>query len=394
MVPDFQTSMKIIRESNTSFLALLAALKSFLTEDTEITVTCNGELVTLPSLPAVIRAYQGGSFDSITLKDGASVLTLSNDNGALKVSGSNGLANIEVAKVLASVVAGSTVTQLNATDCVIDSIQGPTSIDVGTISVQDLIAGTLEASYLVLQGLNTSSLDANSLTADTAHIRQMFIDPGNASYLFYVPGGSPYNYSPSNYVFVDTHVGNTAYKFWKCLGLSSPAKDPKTYGFYAKPSNGVPIAAPDAKYLQGNYAIDNTAIDNVGIAALGAYSRNNVTYTGVKFLGTPFYAVQSWPVSIYGDGPAAEGYGMAFLQEIAPNDEGKVFYFRTGGKPWRIARALTVVYPSSVATEPSTASLSTYMDVPAYTCLRLRMSRSVSIAANGTVTAINCLELV
>ena len=394
MVPDFQTSMRIIRESNASFLSLLVALKSFLTEDTEVTITCNGSPVALPSLPAVIRAYQGGDFDSITLKNGPNTLTLSNDGGALKVSGSDGLANIEVAKVIASTIAGSTVTQLNATDCTIDSIQGPTAIDVSSISVQDLAVGTLQAMYLTLQGLNAGSLYADTLTAGAAHIGQTYISPGNVSHLFYVPGGSPYNYSAGNYVFADVAVSGTTYKFWKCLGLSGPAKDPRTYGFYAKPAGSAPISAPDAKYLEGDYSVDATPIDNVGVAALGAYGRNNITYTNVKFLNVPFYAAQSWPVAIFGEGPAAAGYGMAFLQEIAPNDEGKVFYFRTGGKPWRIARVLTTVYASATATEPSTASLSAYIEVPAYTCLRLRMSRSISVASNGLVTATNRLELV
>lgn len=394
MVPDFQTSMKIIRESNQSFLSLLVALKSFLTEGTEVSVACNGETVTLPSLPAVIRAYQGGNFDSITLKSGSSVLTLSNDGGALKVSGTDGLANLQVAKVISSAIAGSTVTQLSATDCTIDSIQGGTALSVASISVQDLVVGTLRAGYLVLQGLSAGSLSADSFTASSAHIGQVFANPGDVNNLFYVPGGSIYNYSPSNYVFADVSVGGTSYKFWKCLGLSSPAKDPKTYGLYAKPSNGVPIPAPDAKYLQGEYSIDGTEIDNVGIAALGAHGRGTITYSNVKFLGTPFFAVQSWPVAIYGEGPTAVGYGMAFLQEIAPNDEGKVFYFRTGGKPWRIARVLTVTYPSAATAEPSTASLSHYQEVPAYTCLRLRMSRTVSVAPDGSVTAANRLELV
>lgn len=394
MVPDFQTSMKIIRESNESFLSLLVALKSFLTEDTEVSIACNGETVVLPSLPAVIRAYQGGDFTSITLKSGSSVLTLSNDDGALKVSGTDGLANLQVAKVLASTIAGSTVTQLNATDCTIDSIQGTTALSVTSISVQDLVVGTLNASYLIVQSLSAGALDASSITASSAHIGQVFVNPGNVCNLFAIPGGGAYNYSPSNYVFEDTTVGGTSYRFWKSLNLSSPAKDPKTYGFYSKPAGNIPMAAPDAKYLQGDYSLDGTEIDNVGIAALGARASGNITYSNVKFLGTPFYAVQSWPVAIFGEGPTAAGYGMAFLQEIAPNDEGKVFYFRTGGKPWRIARVLTVTYPNGTASEPSTASLGAYMDVPAYTCLRLRLSRVTATTANDSVVATNRLELV
>lgn len=386
--------MKIIRESNATFLSLLVALKSFLTADTEVTITCNGEPVTLPSLPAVIRAYQGGNFSSITLKSGANVITLSNDNGALKVSGPDGLADVEATKVIASTIVGSTVTQLDAMDCTIDSIQGATSIDVGTISVQDLVAGTLQAGYLALQSLNAGSLEAKSLTAGAAHVGQVYIRPGNINQVFYAPGGGPYNYAASNYVFADVPVGGASYKFWRCVGLSGPAKDPRTYGFYAKPSNGLPIAAPDAKYLQGGYALDSTPIDNVGIAALGAYGHSSISYTDVLFLGTPFNAVQSWPVALYGDGTMAAGYGMAYLQEVAPDDEGKVFYFRTGRKPWRIARALTVTYASGSATTPSSASLGSYVDIPAFTCLRLRMSRAASTGADGTVTAINRLELV
>lgn len=395
MVPDFQTSMKIIRESNDSFLSLLKSLKSFLTENTTITVTCNGEPVTVPSLPAVIRAYQGGEFTSIILRSGSDYITLADHNGALRVGRGSQLASVEVAKVVSSIISSSTVEQLSATDCSIDSIQGSTDLSVTSISVQALAAGTLQASYLTLQSLSTGSLEATgSFTTSAAHLGQTYINPGNVKHMFYIPGGSPYNYKLANYVFANVSVGGTSYVFWKCLNLASPAKDPTTYGFYAKPANNAPLSAPDAKYLQGDYVAVTQPIDNVGIAALGAYGHNTITYTNVKFLKTPFYAVQSWPVAFYGEGPTAAGYGMAFLQEIAPTDEGKIFYIRTGGKPWRIARVLTVTYPSATATEPSSASLSTYIDIPEYTCLRLRMTRAVSTATSGVVTATNRLELV
>lgn len=394
MVPDFQTSMRVIRESNQAFLGLIMQLRSFLTADTEITVTVGGEPVTLPSLPAVIRAYRGGAFDSITLKSGSDVLTLSTEDGALKVSGPSGLASIEVDKVVASQIASSTVQSLRATSCTIDALNASAALNVGTISVQDLILNALTVSYLSLQSLSTQSLTATSLTADKLTVGQMYVNPGNVKHLFYVPGGSPYNYAASNYVFVDATVGGAKYKFWKCIGLSGAAKDPTTYGFYAKPANNVPLLAPDAKYLQGEYSIDATGVDNIGIAALGAYGNQSITYTAAKFLKTPFNAVQSWPVALYGEGPAAAGYGMGFLQEIAPADEGKIIYFRTGGKPWRIARVLSLTYPSASAQEPSAGSLGSYMEVPVYTSLRLRLSRATSTTTSGTVEVTNRLELV
>lgn len=394
MVPDFQTSMRVIRESNQSFLDLIMQLRSFLTADTEITVTVGGEPVTLPSLPAVIRAYRGGAFDSITLKSGSDVLTLSTEDGALKVSGPNGLASIEVDKVVSSQVVSSTAQSVNATSCTIDALNASAALNVGTISVQDLILNALTVSYLSLQSLSTRSLEATTLTVDKITMGQMYISPGNVKDLFCVPGGSPYNYAASNYVFADASIGSTKYKFWKCVGLSGAAKDPTTYGFYAKPANNVPMLAPDAKYLQGDYAANSTEVDNIGIAALGAYGNRNITYTNVKFLNTPFDVVQSWPVALYGEGPTAAGYGMGFLQEIAPADEGKVMYFRTGGKSWRIARVLSLTYPSTSAAEPSTGSLGSYFEVPPYTSLRLRLSRSTSTAASGTVEVTNRLELV
>lgn len=394
MVPDFQTSMRVIRESNQSFLGLIMQLRSFLTADTEISVTVGGETVTLPSLPAVIRAYRGGAFDSITLKNGNGVLTLSAEDGALKVLGPDGLAPIEVDKVVSSQVAGSTVQSLDAESCTIDALNASAALNVGTVSVQDLVLNALTVSYLTLQSFSAQSLSVASLTVGQLDIGQMYISPREVKNLFFLPGGSAYNYAASNYVFEDVTVEGTKYKFWKCLGLTGAAKDPTTYGFYEKPAGGTPVPAPGAKYLWGDYALNTTGVDNIGIAALGAYGRANITYTSPKFLRVPFNVAQSWPVALYGDGPIAAGHGMGFLQEIAPNDEGKVMYFRTGGKPWRIARTLSLTYPSTTALVPSSGSLGDYFDVPVYTSLRLRLSRAVVVTTSGTVEVTNRLELV
>lgn len=394
MVPDFQTSIKIIRESNESFLSLLVSLKQFLTAETEITVSCNGESITVPSLPAVIREYRGGNFDSITLRNGSGTITLANAGGALKVTGPNGLANIEAAKVLASTIASSSVTSMSAVNCTIDSLNSGATLSATTMSVQNLALSALQVAYLTLQDLSVNKLDAGSISADKLTIGQMYIDPQDIKHMFYIPGGSVYNYSSSNYKFIDYTVGSTSYKFWQCLDLPSSCKDPSTYGFYAKPSNSTPIAAPDAKYLQGNYSEDLTSIDNVGVAALGASGTGNITYSNTLFLNTPFSYVQSWPVPIYGSATAAANIGMAFLQEIRPNDKGKVFYFRTGGKSWKISRVLSLHYDSSGAAAPSSGSLGQVIEVPPYTTLRLRMDRISVTNSSGSVDVTNRLELV
>lgn len=412
MVPDFQTSMKLIRESNQDMVSLIQALRQFLSQRGTITITAGGNTYTLPTLPEIIAQYKGGNFDEIILRDGDNELHLSNMNGHLLITDSQGhLAPIEVSTLKFSTISDCVLAAVSVTNCNIDNFEAANGVTANKASVQNLTVNAYKGTSASFKTLVANILAVDYAAMQKLEVRRMIFNPRDPVDVFADAFG-PYDYSSNNALFEPVsgfarYVCNPAY--------TQSRKSPESMGFVELPldSGRRLLLAPDMVTFQGNTEYDDYANGDAGKIAncwcmgtgpSGTVSMPNTVWpvrVGFDSNDGPitFGHILGWPIRSYSGNTANDPSipagarstkGTIFLHEISAADIGRIIYIRTLGNSWRINRRLTARYYDGAHYSDA---LDMEYRIPPYTCLRLRLNRVAEVVDSHYTLYHNVLEL-
>lgn len=373
--PDFSTALRIIRESNADFMALVSQIRDFLTTDKELTFTLGNETIVVKGLLALINAYRNGQFVSVTIDGGSSKVVLSMDaDGNLRVEDAGGnLVKVICTSLTASEITASTIASVTAENCDIASATGTLNVTGGDVTLETLdVAQALTATSATAKNVSADSVSSGSSYTTDLYIqgdrRMAFPDQRNVFY----DGGAP----------VDDFAGKMAsgYSNNEWDWTSTVAK-PYMLGITDPSIPSLICFQGDNKYSDFDRipGYPNVIANAQAQAAVGLSSAQKVPFTDNPEMA-PLFA---WPW-MYSD----EVNKNLVLREFHNEDIGREVYYRTYGSPWTIYRTLTFNY--SNYNTPLSATLGNPFEIPAYSCVRFLINRTGS---NTEGTSVSILEI-
>lgn len=416
MVPDFQTSMKEIREANLDFVNFLLQLKKLLTGDGTISFTIGGETIEVPALPSIIEQYRGGNFTELVLKSGSYEIHLKNNNGTLSIVDKSGApVTVNAGGIKYSFIDGCTIDSIDAQSCKVDTVEALGGVQLSSASADELTVNSLTTASASVAELHATNMAVANMRASVATLSSLYFTPNTIQNIFAALATGPYVYADGNAQFKSA---GSHYHYICCQALATAAgwKDPSSMGFapmtttVANPNYLVEwaLTPPDLLIFQGTTSYDKYEKKTCSNCyALGSAMTNyRVSQACVKIEGStspvPFSQILAWPLKSYAAVPSAypplsglpgaadNADGLIFLHEFEMTDVGRIIRIQTLGNKWKFPRCLANTYSGGVLTG-STVSLVT--EIPPYTCLRLRMNRIASAPSANLSIVYSVLEL-
>lgn len=383
-IGDNSAALEIMRDANTDFLEFIRNLRRFLTDIGPVTFNI-GEGYTVSSVRDLINDYRNGKFDTLILggtDSGTQVRLHVDSQGNLVVSDMRGnLVTLLCSKVAASRIDNCDVTQVEASDCRIDSIRGATSVT----------GGSVQLSSLTLSQLTTDILDALFAEVQQLSVTGSLNCPGILSYgarkfvpkttrnVFY-RNNQPLNNAASllelsptgEWIMTEYYNGVANYSRLKPYDVGIRPGDMSRV-----PPSGT--AVPDMVRLYGNTKYSDFVSSMAVIFSFPMVTQPNVmayvaaptgtVYTKVPVDGTPeFAAAIMWPTAMT---PTIQsGAGELYFTSFVSTDLGKEIYYEVHDNPWKIYRRMRVDYDPADNTKPVGVTFEGLVELPEYTCSR------------------------